>query len=310
MTKDELVKIREKTSSMTEFVIKIDRGIHAPIINTGVCMTITTADKESKDYLIINVRNLGSFLPVDKLVAIKDALTANDQRKLMEVIQNEGLNIRLVVLPKYITRAHLSGKCAGALVGAVTHDMYSSINNEMFGIDGFFYTCPFSGTNYRNFAARVSIYLTNAPAGLGKCTGIEVIPNSSKYVGGVEKPEDKIVLVDFAPANKAVIVAKVTDIENKIFMPIESCDLIDEDVARRAAFIEAAVDAYVEAEKLVAEKDELVRKFNEATVKASSFETNLKVAQEELSAMTQNLEAANKKIAKLTPKKPVAKKRK
>jgi hypothetical protein len=91
--------------------------------------------------------------------------------------------------------------------------MYSSINNEMFGIDGFFYTCPFSGTNYRNFAARVSIYLTNAPAGLGKCTGIEVIPNSSKYVGGVEKPEDKIVLVDFAPANKAVIVAKSTDEE-------------------------------------------------------------------------------------------------
>lgn len=250
MTKEELATIRENTKEMSEFLIKIDRGFGAPVVNAGVCMTVTVGGKEKHDYLFINARNLGNFLPYEKLMSIKAALEKNDGAALKKECDGDGKTILCIQLPSFITRARLMGKCGSALMGVAIHSTYQKISNRVFQIDGMFNVRPFADIDYRNFAARVSLYMTNAPAGLGVCTTIEVVPTNKPHAGGSPDPKDKYVLVGFTAEPKGLIISHVSDLNTQFAVDLNDYALVDDTIATRAEFIEATVDAAAAAEAL------------------------------------------------------------
>ena len=303
MTKAELTEARELTKNMTEFVVKINRGMSAPIINTGVCMTVTTKDGKTSDYLIINALHMGNFLPMDKLVKIEEVLKEGDFKKFVDTLQNESLSIRGFMLPKHVTRAQLAQPCNSGLLGAVIHGAYKEINNKTFGIEGKFFERPFANMDYSNFAARVKVYPTNAPAGLNMITSIEIVPNTSSEVGGASDPSNRLILVGFCRDMNSVIVTTPKDMTDRIMMRAEDCDFVDTDLAVKAANIRSTIDIAAETEKLDKDFSKLqithltqMREFTDLKNRFIALDNDNKTLKDELAA-------ARAKIERLSPKK-------
>ena len=310
MTKEELATIRENTKEMTEVLIKIDRGFGAPLVNAGVCMTVTVGGKETHDYLFINARNLGNFLPYDKLMSIKAALEKNDGAALKKECDGDGKTILCIQLPSFITRARLMGKCGSALMGVAIHSTYQKISNHAFQLDGMFNECPFGDMDYRNFAARVSLYLTNAPAGLGVCTTIEVVPTNKPHAGGSPDPKDKYVLVGFTAEPKGLLISHVSDLNTKFAVDLNDYALVDDTIATRAEFIEATVDAAAAAEVLEKKADTTHIELLTANATIGQMKDNINSLIVECDGLKKQIAKLEKAACKKTAvvKKPVVKK--
>lgn len=297
--KQDLKQLTEATKDMREFVMFIDRGL-APLVNTGVVMTVTVGKDKFAHYIVTCVRHMRDFLSTDELLVIKRALETND----LSEIKERGLDkiIRCVKCPTYTPMWQLTqNDSAGVLIGSIIHSTYTEIKNSTFGLIGEpSYSYPFRNCSYSCFAAKCRVLFTNAPAGMRTVSSIEVV-KASNYNIEPAPVDNKMVLVGLAENNKFII-ANTNNLEDQHVVKADDYIILDNRITVATKQVVYTVELLKTIEKLNAAYDQLAKDRDEISAKfaaATMVESEYKRREEEF---IQQLDAKDEIIKKLEAK--------
>ena len=157
--------LAQKTKGITEFVVEIDLGFEAPILNTGIVVTVKDKDVTTP-YIILNRLEKQPFFTAEQCVKINEAMQRNDSKTIRDIG---------IVCPTASVIPCLPGLPLSMLFDPVQ----GSILMGMFMFTDYM-TSPLSRlrgskTDVRYMASNTHVYFNKFPAGIGIGTTIDVV---------------------------------------------------------------------------------------------------------------------------------------
>lgn len=198
MTKEDLEnEIKQKaplTKGMTELVIVTDGGLSAPVINTAVIMPTLNSDLKYSLYLVFHMTNFGPFIPLDHLLEIKDKLSNKKTDELSNFLEQH--QYKVIALDKSVLKDLQNDTLSAVAISSHIKAIYTGLSKSI---------------HYCNLSARMHIYKTEVPAGLGRFTRIPVVLiNQSPH----DPQGGKYLLSNFIPTTNKVVVTTASDPTN------------------------------------------------------------------------------------------------
>ena len=196
---DELKAKVAKMKEFVEFVIKVDMGMAAPIVNTG-CIVPVTVKGVTKLYIVIDMKEFSPFMDAEELSFIQKQLAKGTKQAVVEIV-----------------KAHPSLKIS-SVIDSITKEALTDPNNCSVMIPLFVYESYFSSPYsrlskirpfYANFVGRCHIYINRYPAGLKMGTTIQMVSQNDATDQIVFADNSKKhFLQDFIPSSREMIITQ------------------------------------------------------------------------------------------------------
>ena len=247
-------EVAEKTKGMTEFVVKVNMGLDAPYLCSGVIINFQKGEKQVP-IIVVNLAEYSKFFTADQLIKIKEAIERADKDSLKD-INNVCPTAAIAPVFDDVNVTMLMDPMSGSQLMALF----------MYGIFMQSRTSRLHGSkvDIRNFASRVQVYFNRFPAGVGAGTTIKMVSNNQiPHIVKLMKKDDVVTLYSLNDASKDITVSMKAEngAVSKIVVEPQLIDFVDPDMDRKSQIASSFFDMVVIFERLEKESEDMQKKF-------------------------------------------------